>query len=406
MKKILFVINTMGRAGAEKSLIALLKSIDYSRCDVSLLSIINRGELFDEVPPNVNIINKNPNTEPVLGFGGLVYIAINILKRFFWRGYFFKFIPYAFKNIFLQLKNGRFRPDKLFWKLLADTTPADKQEYDLAIAFLEGAATYYTSEKIHAMVKMTFVHVDYEKAGYDKTNDKAYYENMDYVCCISAAIKDVFCKIYPEYTNKVRIFPNIMLPEEILTAAEEKISGEFNDFKGLKILTVGRLHHQKGYDLAIPAFAELVKQGYDNINWYVLGDGADKGKLQKLIRKHGLEGRFILLGSRPNPYPYIKNCDIYVQPSRFEGFPLTLAEAFILQKPCIVSDFAGARERLGENALIFELSEENISQAVKQLVDDDKLRQSYSAATLENPMEFPNKTHVLYEIMEGESWEN
>jgi glycosyltransferase involved in cell wall biosynthesis len=384
-------------------LISLLKSFDYTRVTVSLLSIIGRGELFLDVPEEVQILNKNPSTGPVLGTSGALYIAGQVMKHLFRRFYIFKFIPYKFKNIAAQLKyNKRFQFDKLLWAMLSETTPAPAQEYDLCIAFLEGAATYYAIEKVKAPKKCVFVHVNYQKAGYIRSLDQKYYAKADYICCISEGVRQVFDKIYPEYATKTRIFPNIMLPDEIRANAKKE-QGFTDNFNGVRLLTVGRLHPQKGYDIAIPAFAALVRQGYDNVRWYVLGDGTERAHLLKLIAKHGLEDKFILLGSRPNPQPYVAAANIYVQPSRFEGFPLTLTEALILNKPCLTTNFEGVSAMLedGVNAMIIELSAENITNALKKLIDDEELQKRIAAGTKQLRFDFPNKTPVFYDIMDG-----
>ena len=406
MKEILIVINTMGRAGAEKSLISLLKSFDYSRVSVSLLSIIDRGEVFLDVPKEVRILNKAPSYGPVLGTSGTLYIAGLVLKRLFRRLYILNYIAYTFQNIRLQLKqNKRFQFDKLFWLLLANTTRAPKREYDLCIAFIEGAATYYAIDKVRAKKKCVFVHINYEKAGYIRFFDAKYYQKADYICCISEAVREVFNRIYPEHTDKTKIFPNIILADEI--RANAKRGRGFNDnFTGIRLITVARLHSQKGFDIAIPAFSDLVKAGHRNVRWYVLGDGNERGKLLKLIAKYKLNGRFILMGSKPNPFPYVAGADIYVQPSRFEGFPLTLTEALILGKPCLVSNFEGIAEKLtnGENAIIIELSKENLTASLKELIDNSQLRERITRGTQNLNFKFPNKTPVFYELMESGSW--
>jgi len=406
MKEILVVINTMGQAGAEKSLISLLKSFDYSRVSVSLLSIIDRGEVFLDVPDEVQILNKAPSYGPVLGTSGTLYIAGLVLKRLFRRLYILGYIAYAFQNIRLQLKqNKSFQFDKLFWRLLADTTPAPKREYDLCIAFIEGAATYYAIDKVRAKKKCVFVHVNYEKAGYIRALDAKYYQKADYICCISEAVREVFNRIYPEHTGKTKIFPNIIFPEEIRADAK-KGKGFDDNFTGTRLITVGRLHPQKGYDIAIPAFADLVRDGYRNVRWYVFGDGNEKGKLLRLITKHNLEGRFILMGSSKNPLPYVADADIYVQPSRFEGFPLTLQEALILGKPCLVTNFEGETGKLvnGENAIVIEPSTENITHALKELIENKDLRDRISHGARHTNLDFPNKTLVFYTIMESGEW--
>lgn len=392
----------MGRAGAEKSLISMLKSFDYTRVTVSLYAIIDRGELFLDVPMQVRVLNKKPSAEPVLGTSGALYIAGYVLRRMMKSFYFFKFIHYALQNIIAQLtRNKHFQFDKLFWRMLADTAPAPKRKYDLCIAFIEGAATYYMIDQVTASKKCAFVHVNFEKAGYIKQFDRKYYAQADYICCISEAVQKVFLDIYPEFTAKTRLFPNIILPDEIRANARNG-EGFGDDYGGIRLLTVGRLHPQKGYDIAIPAFAALLERGYRNVRWYVLGDGNEQAHLEKLIAKHGLNGRFILLGSRDNPQPFVLEADIYVQPSRFEGFPLTLQEALILHKPCLTTNFEGVTDLLedGKNAMIIKLSAENITNALEKLIKDEGLRERIAQGTKEIAFNFPDHTPFFYEIME------
>jgi glycosyltransferase involved in cell wall biosynthesis len=392
------VINTMGRAGAERALISLLKSLDYTKVSVSLLSILNRGELFAEVPPEVRILNKNPSRKSILGTQGAFYIAKRAFMQVFRGAYIFKFIPYSIVNWITQLKAKQFKQDKLLWFLFAETTPAPDEEYDMAIAFLEGAATYYVSDQVRARKKLAFVHVNYQKAGYIKKLDHQYYQEIDTICCISEAVKQVFNSVYPEHTEKTIVFPNIILQDEIREKASER--GGFEDgFDGIRLLTVGRLHYQKGYDIAIPAFAELVKSGYDHVKWFVIGDGTERARLEKLIAKHNLQGKYILLGQRSNPYPFIAQCDIYIQPSRFEGFPLTLTEALILKRPCITTNFEGVSDLLtdGENAIVVELSASTLGNAIKMLVDDGKLRRRLSEAAGQIKFDLPGNIQMLYD---------
>lgn len=408
MKKLLIVVNTMGRAGAEKSLITLLESIDYSQISVSLLAIVGQGEMFADVPKKVNILNNNPSVDSVLGTSGTFFIMKNVFSRMFKGGYIFKYIPYFVKTIAMQIKSKHIQFDKLLWLMLSETAQRIDYEFDLAIAFLEGAATYYVADRIRAKTKMSVIHVNYLKAGYIKEYDLKYYQKMDYICCVSEAIKKVLENdVFPELSNRMRIFPNIIDIEKIRLYARKQ--GGFSDgFMGLRILTVARLHPQKGLDVAVKAFAKLLHKGYANVKWYVLGDGAEKARLKVLIKKHGLKDKFILLGSHPNPYPYIAQCDIYVQPSRFEGYSLTLQEALILNKPCVTTDFDGIPNLLqnGVDALIVGLSEKNIAQAVKMLIDNKELRKKITEATKSIDFDLQDKSNILYKIMEDKYWED
>jgi len=401
LKSILIVINNLSRAGAERVLVSLLKLIDYTEYSIDLLSIIDLGELFDELPKEVNVLNPDPKNFSVLSRQGTRYIAKTVVKNMLSRGYGFYYIPYAVKNLFYQLKRKKFLFDKFFWKCLSDNQKTVKKEYDLAVGFTEGAATYYVSKRVKAKKKISYIHVDYEKAGYIKELDKKFYESIDSIFCVSNSVKDGFLKIYPEHNSKTVIFDNIVLPDEIRSNAK-KGTGFTDSFDGVRLLTVARLHPQKAFEVAIPAFAKLVSMGYDNVKWYVMGEGEERKHLESLIEKHGLKDKFILCGMTDNPYPYIKQCDIYVHATHYEGWCIAIAEALILKKPVIASNVTGNRDQITneENGLIIDLSVDNLAEAIKRLIDDKALRQRFIDKLSENDADYLKGFKMFLEAAE------
>ena len=197
MKKILFVMNTMGRAGAERALLALIKNLPKEEFDISLYVLINRGELFDEVPDHVHILNKKPDNRSVLSFGGRLAIIHTVLRCFFRHASGFRLIGYFLK---IQLCAHRLLPDKLLWRTIANGSVKLQDTYDLAVAYIEGASTYYIAERIQAKKKAAFVHIDYQKAGYNKTVDLDAYQKIDRVFAVSKEARESFLRVYAIYT--------------------------------------------------------------------------------------------------------------------------------------------------------------------------------------------------------------
>ena len=159
--------------------------------------------------------------------------------------------------------------------------------------------------------------------------------------------------------------------------ASEEI--DFDDkFDGIKIVTVGRLSREKGQDLAINALLKLKQDGY-KVRWYCVGEGNARDEYEKLIKEKNLEGNFILLGANPNPYPYIKKSDIYVQTSRHEGYCLTLAEAKCLCKPIVTTNFIGAYEQIKNkiNGFIVNQNEDDIYEKIKFIIDNNYIRDKF-----------------------------
>ncbi len=397
-KKILFVTNTMGRAGAEKCLQALLELLDPSQYDLSVYSIINRGELYSDMPAYVHILNKNPCTKSVLDRAGLAAIGRQILWSLLKKCSFITYIPYFLRVLFHQIRVKRLDFSKLFWMLLARNAQRFDEEYDLAVAFIEGAATYYVANYVKARKKATYVHIDYLAAGYSPKLDRKYYDKFDRVFCVSDTVRKVFLTAYPEYGEKTFFFHNMVPRERILRLSKEG-EGFTDSFDGLRILTVGRLHYQKAYDLAIPALAELRRRGH-NVRWYVIGEGAEEDNLRALIRQNGVEDSFILLGTTPNPYPFIAGCDIYSQASRFEGWCIALAESLVLARPVLASRCAGNEEQVtdGETGVLIDLSTENIVEGMEKLITSPELREKFTRNLSGVALDFKKDLEMLYAL--------
>ncbi len=397
-KKVLFVTNTMGRAGAEKCLQALLELLDPAQYDLSVYSIINRGELYNDMPDYVHILNRKPCTKSVLDNAGLFAIARlifwDLLKRF----RFITYLPYFFRVLAHQIKVKHLDFSKLFWMLLARGAKRFDEEYDLAVAFIEGAATYYVADFVKAKKKATYVHIDYLAAGYSPKLDRKYYDKFDRVFCVSDTVRKVFLQAYPEYAEKTFFFHNMVPRERILRLAKEG-KGFDDGFDGLRILTVGRLHYQKAYDLAIPALAELRRRGH-NVRWYVIGEGAEEDNLRALIKQNGVEDSFILMGGFPNPYPYIAGCDIYSQASRFEGWCIALAESLVLARPVLASRCAGNEEQVtdGETGVLIDLSTENIVAGMEKLITDPALRARFTENLSGVALDFRKDLEMLHAL--------
>jgi glycosyltransferase involved in cell wall biosynthesis len=144
-----------------------------------------------------------------------------------------------------------------------------------------------------------------------------------------------------------------------------------------KLVSVGRLHEIKGYDMAINA-AYILKKENINFKWYVVGEGTEREKLEKLIEKQGLENNFFLIGLRENPYPYIANANCLVQPSRFEGKSVVLDEAKILNVPILVTNYNTAKDQIDhlKNGIIVDMNAESIAEGIMELLKDKNLLNS------------------------------
>lgn len=374
MRKLLFVINTLGQAGAETALLNLLKKIDPKQYEVSLYVLMGQGEMVSELPEYVRLLNSSFCDSPVLSSEGRRLMMRRILQAAFRRGTVFRLLPYLIRNFFSMAAGKRIQADKLLWRLLSDGGQRFNEEFDLAVAYLEGGSAYYVADHVKAGRKAAFVHIDYEMAGYSRKLDKNCYLNFDRIYAVSDEAKNSFEKVYPEYREKCSFFPNLLDVEGIRKKAA--CPGGFeDDFKGMRILTVGRLVTQKAYDIALEAMSLLKERG-EQARWYVLGEGDQRGALEEKRKRLGLEEDFLLPGAVKNPYPYFAQADIYVHATRFEGKSIAIQEAQILGKAILVSDCNGNREQVtrGVDGLVCELTPESICEEIQRLIHDEGLR--------------------------------
>ncbi|OMF35941.1 glycosyl transferase [Paenibacillus sp. FSL H8-0548] len=370
-KKILFVMNNLNCGGAEKALISLFQTIDYSKYEVDLYLFKHEGIFYDKIPEQVTVLNES-NDYSYFDMSmksavvdclkkGKIGLAAARLKAGF---------------IFYTEKNPA-RCEQRVWKYLSKALPRLDQSYDAAIGFLEKNPVYFSIEKVNAAVKLGFIHNDYDKLGMDAGLDIPYFEQLDHLITVSEGCGEVLMQRFPHFKQKVSVIHNIVSPAMIHEMSAVKT--EFRQTKGITIVSIGRLNYQKGFELAIEACGILVSSGHD-VKWYVVGEGDDRQKLELLIEEQGLAQHFYLVGMKENPYPYIKEADIYVQPSRFEGKSIAIDEAKILNKPIILTNFSTAKDQIehNHNGLIVEMNAAALSEGIELLIKDKGLRDSFA----------------------------
>jgi len=398
-KSVLFVINTLGRAGAEIALLELLDRFQGSEYDVDLFVLMEQGELADRIPKHVHLANKRFSNKSVLSMGGRLDMVGTVGRAMLRRGTCIRLTPYVLGNLCRMIKKHRIQTDKLLWRVLADGSVRMKKEYDLAVSYIEGGSAYYVAEHVKAKKKAAFIHIDYLVAGYTPQLDRNCYSKFDRIFPISEETKKSFLEVYPEYADKTNVFHNIVNH----TAIQEKaqMPGGFTDsYDGVRILTVARLNKQKAYPTAIEAM-KLIKEAGVKARWYVCGDGEERKKLEQLIEQYGLQQDFILLGAVDNPYPYYKQTDLYVHATAFEGKSIAIQEAQTLGCSIIASDIISNRQQVnhGVDGLLCKLEPEAIKDAVVELIKDPekaaKLGQNAAAACSGNDEDLSKLLELL-----------
>jgi len=401
MKEVLIVINTLGRAGAETALLELLRNFDGTQYRVSLYVLTNQGEMVHELPKHVVLLNRYYKDCSVLSREGKKELIRQVLRAMFTRGTVVRCLPYLIRNFLGMLASGKILPDKLLWRVLSEGGQRFDHHYDLAVAFLEGGSAYFVAEHVTADAKAAFIHVDYGKAGYNRALDRECYLKYDKIFPVSDEVKMSFLACYPECASRTEVFHNVLNRDRI--CGMSKLPGGFKDiYGGKRILTVGRLTAQKALEVSIEAM-KLLKDSGEQVKWYVLGEGDQRGFLEERIRNLGLEEDFLLLGAVDNPYPYMAQADLYVHASRFEGKSIAIQEAQILGKAILVSDCSGNREQVIPNVdgMMCALTAEAICGSIRTLLGDEQMRRRLGAAAASKEMTDASEMKKLFSLIGG-----
>jgi glycosyltransferase involved in cell wall biosynthesis len=366
-KRVLFVIDSLHSGGAEKSLVSLLNLFDYENYEVDLLTFKEGGLYASLLPKNVILINV-PDI-----FNRMKVSILDLIKRKDFKFALWRVntsITLRYKAKVTKIKHGA----QLMWTRLNNVIPKLEKEYDIAIAYSQGTPTYYVVEKVVAKKKLCWVNIDYRFAGYNREFDFKYYEKFNNIVAVSNMCTDVLKDVFPEFKDKIITIYDI-ISENLINNMASEGKGFVDNYKGIRILTIGRLVYQKGYEYAIEAAKYLKDKNIDFI-WYVIGEGNLRSELEKMVIEYNLQDNFKFLGIFTNPYPFIRECDIYCQPSRFEGFGLAIAEARILNKPIVATNFDIVYDQIrdGENGLISEMNGYSVSKNIERLIEEKNLK--------------------------------
>ena len=394
-KNLLFIIPSLHSGGAEKSLVTLLSLIDRGRYNVDLLLFRNEGLFAGQIPDGVNVIEAG---EDYRYFDGPLTDA---MKHFLLRGAFPKAIKRLLYSAALYSRDTD-RKNRLMWRYLSGNLPRLPRVYDASIGFLEGTAIYYCIDKTNAAKHIGWLHTDYDRISEQKGMDEPYFRQLDYLVGVSSKCCEKAEVAFPFLRGKTVVIENIISRAMIESMACGENVYETADGETV-VLTIGRLSPPKGIDLAVLACAELKKRGR-RVKWYHIGKGELFEEIKALVVLNGVEDSFVFLGERSNPYPYIRQCDIYVQPSRFEGKSIAVDEVKCLAKPLVVTNFSTVVDQItdGVNGLVSEMTPESIADKVCMLLDDPALAKRLSDNLKRENVGNESEIEKLYRLIEGE----
>ncbi|WP_078553420.1 glycosyltransferase [Bacillus alkalicellulosilyticus] len=368
MKKILFVIDSLSMGGAEKSLVTLLNCIDQSKYQIDLLMFKRGGDLETLVP---NFINILPEPEY---FRYINKRKISLNKSLFYLFYRYKT---SFKLRINNMSTHKWHSEQVVYKNINKVIglPMNKN-YDAAIAYSQGFPTYFVAEHVNSRKKLAWINTDYANTLYNKEYDYQFYKKYNNIIAVSENTLKSVESVKKEYSEKMVTILDIINPKIIIEMAEESIQEPF-DKSLVNIVTVGRLEYVKGYDKAIKVALILRKKNID-FKWYFIGEGTERDFLQREINQNQLNNNVFLLGKKMNPYPYMKECDIYVQTSNKEGFGLSICEAKILKKPIVCTNFPTATQIINQNidGLIVEHDPISIFNGILKVIENREFKQN------------------------------
>jgi glycosyltransferase involved in cell wall biosynthesis len=372
MKNVLISSFDMEVGGVERSLISMLDHFDYQNYDVDLMLYSHKGDFLPLLPKRPRLLEEMKSYKTfrlsvgqTIKSGNIMIGIVRLLAKYR-------------ATILNKSSEHGYKQMQYMWKYSLPFLPRLQKRFDIAISYLW--PHYFVAHKVNANIKIAWIHTDFSTVETDVMLDVEMWNEFDYIVAVSEQCKYAFIIKYPILEHKVIVVENITSPQFVKAMADEIVDNPMSTDNRFKLLSVARLSHAKGIDNAVRALKILKDRGYHDLAWYVVGYGGDETMIKNLIKEYKLENDFILLGKQMNPYPYMKEADIYVQPSRYEGKAVTVVEAQILAKPVIITNYPTAKSQVmdGVDGYITDLSVEGIVDGIERLYADQELRKRLS----------------------------
>lgn len=381
--------------GAERALIGLLNALDTAKVEVDLFLNQHTGAFMPLVPKKINLLPEIP-----------VYSAIERpMKDIFKEGHWGILLARLWAKWQLKRywKSLGVKKDASYTQYIFDSVnpflPSLKHlgHYDLAISFLD--PPHIVQDKVDAAVKMEWIHTDWSTHHVDMDRVAPRWGKNDYIVSISEAVTEQFLKKFPQFKEKIIEIHNILSPTSVRQQAEmnEGMSGFQN--KGFSICSVGRISHVKNFD-SIPYVSKILKDKGLDFHWYIVGPGNHQD-IDRVSKANGVADRVHFVGAKSNPYPWMKACDLYVQPSRLEGNSVTVREAQILGKPVIVTNYPTAKSQIqdGVDGVICPMDNKGIADVIYSLATDKNRQEKLSQYVASHDYGNEQEVEKIYKLL-------
>ena len=381
MHRILINIHYMELGGAERALLGLLDALDTSRVQVDLLINQHTGEFMPLIPQKVNVLPE------MRGYNAIERPMRAVAREGQWRVVLARLLARWQHRRYHRSLPAQLQPlDSSVFQYVADAvTPSLPSldhlgEYDLAISWI--TPHNIVLEKVQARKKIAWIHTDYSTIHVNAEKELKVWSRYDHIASISPDCTRAFLQVFPTLEDRIIEIENILSPAIVRqqAAAFDAKAEMTADNGALRLLTIGRYTHQKNFD-NLPFICRRVLDLGVNLQWYIIGYGGDEAYIRRAIAEAGVERHVTLLGKRSNPYPYIAACDVYVQPSRYEGKSVTVREAQVLAKPVIVTAYPTAPSQIkdGVDGVIVPMDNEGCAHSIVHAITQPKLLEQISA---------------------------
>ena len=398
MKNIFIMAHAMELGGAERALLGILESMDYKKYNVDLFLLHHSGELMDSIPKEVNLLPEIP-----------AYSAMGIPIKKALRNNQFKVVAariYAkirAKKVLKKLNNigDTNIINEYSHKYTVHVLPGISQkEYDAAISFV--SPHYIVSNKIKAKRKIAWIHTDYKTLITDVDSEKKMWSRYDRIISISPDVTKSFVDTFPELESKIVMIENIFPINHLISLRQAiDVEKELGKVDCIKLLTIGRFVPQKNF-VEIPEICKRIRMKGIDVRWYIIGFGMEESLIRTKIHQCKMEDHVIMLGKKSNPYPYIDFCDVYVQPSKYEGKSIAVREAQIMNKPVIITDYLTAKSQVKDkyDGIIVPMDVDKCAQAISECIMNQALLSELSENTKQEDYVLKKEIDKVYRLFE------
>ncbi len=377
-EKVLIVSHGMEIGGVEKALLGMLENIDYSNTEVDLFLFRHDGIWMKYIPEAVNLL------PPKAPYDGLAVPMKDLIKKpRYWELVFRRLYAKSLAHRFIMQNNSSTENDiglvySHYYTQSCMPMISDK-EYDVAISYL--TPHYFVLNKVKAAKKIAWIHTDYSVMDVDNELENPMWERFDSIVSISEDCSKSFLKKFPDLEEKLILIEN-MLPKKLILKQASICDDPYASYINLKqdsgkiiFLSIGRYCYQKNFDSIPEISSYLVELGLD-FKWFLIGYGPDEQKIVDKINIHKMKDCVVLLGQKDNPYPFIRHCDWYIQPSRYEGRSVAVQEAQLLGKPVIITDYPTAKSQIdnGLTGIIVPMESLDCAKIIYESVNDNQLK--------------------------------